>query len=327
MKLLFFTDTHIRMSKPRNRLDDFYETTLKKLEEIKNYANENKIDYVLHGGDLFDRPDSAIKPTSEVGKILSSFNMPIYIVAGNHDIFGYNTKTLNRTMLGLLDNFHVLNIIPEDGILLNSDEVSILVLGKDYSSDIDLNKENYIIKKSNLKYDADIVINIVHGFLTDRPFLKQVPHVLIGEITDTEADITLAGHYHTGFKTQYIDGKFFSNPGSMVRISNSLGEIKRKPKFLELNITKDNSVIKDVYLKSAKDGEEVLDRKALTESHYKDERLTIFSNSIDQNVDLELLNLDTILNEISKSENFDQDILKEAKLRLQYAKEIVNDYD
>ncbi len=327
MKLLFFTDTHIRMSKPRNRLDDFYETTLNKLEEIKNYANENKIDYVLHGGDLFDRPDSAIKPTSEVGKILSSFNMPIYIVAGNHDIFGYNTKTLNRTMLGLLDNFHVLNIIPEDGILLNSDEVSILVLGKDYSSDIDLNKENYIIKKSNLKYDADIVINIVHGFLTDRPFLKQVPHVLIGEITDTEADITLAGHYHTGFKTQYIDGKFFSNPGSMVRISNSLGEIKRKPKFLELNITKDNIVIKDVYLKSAKDGEEVLDRKALTESHYKDERLTIFSNSIDQNVDLELLNLDTILNEISKSENFDQDILKEAKLRLQYAKEIVNDYD
>lgn len=120
---------------------------------------------------------------------------------------------------------------------------------------------------------------------------------------------------------------FFSNPGSMVRISNSLGEIKRKPKFLELNITKDNIVIKDVYLKSAKDGEEVLDRKALTESHYKDERLTIFSNSIDQNVDLELLNLDTILNEISKSENFDQDILKEAKLRLQYAKEIVNDYD
>lgn len=327
MKLLFFTDTHIRMSKPRNRLDDFYETTLNKLEEIKNYANENKIDYVLHGGDLFDRPDSAIKPTSEVGKILSSFNMPIYIVAGNHDIFGYNTKTLNRTMLGLLDNFHVLNIIPEDGILLNSDEVSILVLGKDYSSDIDLNKENYIIKKSNLKYDADIVINIVHGFLIDRPFLKQVPHVLIGEITDTEADITLAGHYHTGFKTQYIDGKFFSNPGSMVRISNSLGEIKRKPKFLELNITKDNIVIKDVYLKSAKDGEEVLDRKALTESHYKDERLTIFSNSIDQNVDLELLNLDTILNEISKSENFDQDILKEAKLRLQYAKEIVNDYD
>lgn len=327
MKLLFFTDTHIRMSKPRNRLDDFYETTLNKLEEIKNYANENKIDYVLHGGDLFDRPDSAIKPTSEVGKILSSFNMPIYIVAGNHDIFGYNTKTLNRTMLGLLDNFHVLNIISEDGILLNSDEVSILVLGKDYSSDIDLNKENYIIKKSNLKYDADIVINIVHGFLTDRPFLKQVPHVLIGEITDTEADITLAGHYHTGFKTQYIDGKFFSNPGSMVRISNSLGEIKRKPKFLELNITKDNIVIKDVYLKSAKDGEEVLDRKALTESHYKDERLTIFSNSIDQNVDLELLNLDTILNEISKSENFDQDILKEAKLRLQYAKEIVNDYD
>lgn len=327
MRLLFFTDTHIRSSNPRNRLDDFYASTLEKLEEIKDYANENKVDYILHGGDLFDRPDSAIKPTSEVGKILSSFNMPIYIVAGNHDIFGYNTKTLNRSMLGLFHSLEVLNIIPEDGVLLEEKDTTVLVLGKDYSSDLDLDRNNYIIKKNELKYEADVVINIVHGFLTEKPFIKHVPHVLLGEILETEADITLAGHYHTGFKTQSIDGKFFSNPGSMVRISNTISEINRKPKFIDIKIIKDKIEIKDIYIKSAKPGEEVLDRKALTEERYKEDRMTLFSNSIDQNIDLELINLDTILDEISSSEKFEDKIRKEAKLRLQIAKETINDYD
>ncbi len=327
MKLLFFTDTHIRSSNPKNRLDNFYESTLLKLEEIRNYANDNKVDFVLHGGDLFDRPDSAIKPTSEVGKILASFNMPIYIVAGNHDIFGYNNFTINRTMLGLLDNFSILNIIPEEGILLKKNGLRVLVLGRDYSLDLDSNKDNYIVKKENLKYEADVIINIVHGFLTDKPFLETVNHVLVGEILDTEADITLAGHYHSGFETKYENGKYFANPGSMVRISNALSELKRRPKFIEINIEKDKINLKDIYLKSAKAGEEVLDRQKLKEGQFRRERLNIFSDSIDQNIDLELIDLETIIDSIYKSENFDDNIKKEAMIRIDKAKEIVNDRD
>lgn len=327
MKLLFFTDTHIRSSNPRNRIDNFYESTLAKLEEIKQYANDNKFDYVIHGGDLFDRPDSAIKPASEAGMILSSFNMPIYIVTGNHDIFGYNLNTLNRSMLGLLDSFDILKIIPEDGVLLEKDNLKVLLLGKDYSSYLDSDKNNYIVKKSEIKYSADIIINIVHGFLIDKPFLKYVPHVLLGEILETDADITLSGHYHSGYPTQKIEGKYFSNPGSMVRISNSISEMTRRPKFLEINLDKDNIEIKDVYLKSAKKGEEVLDRKKLVEEQYRDERLMIFSESIEQNVDLELLDLNLILDSISQSEEFDLKIREEAKLRLDRAKELINAND
>lgn len=324
MKLLFFTDTHIRASNPRNRIDNFYDSSLKKLEEIRDYANSNKIDYVLHGGDLFDRPDSAIKPTSEAGKILSSFNMPIYIVAGNHDIFGYNLDTLGRTMLGLLDNFGLVKIIPKDGILLEKKDTKVLLLGRDYSSDLDLSKNNYIVTGKDIKYEADVIINIVHGFLTDKPFLKQVPHILLGEILETKADITLAGHYHAGFKTQLIDGKYFSNPGALVRISNSMAEINRRPKFLEINIEGKDISIKDVYLKSAKPGEEVLDRRKLIEDQYKDERLMIFADSIEQSIELELVNLEAIIESIANSEDFDKRVKDEAKLRIDQAKEVLN---
>ncbi|MFB0972850.1 MAG: metallophosphoesterase [Neofamilia sp.] len=327
MKLLFFTDTHIRATNPRNRLDNFYESILKKLEEIRDYANREKVDYVIHGGDLFDRPDSAIKPTGEVGKILASFNMPIYIVAGNHDIFGYNKGTLNRSMLGLLDSLSILRLIPDEGIELSDGNVKVLLLGKDYTSDLDLDKNNYIVKRDELKTDADYIINIVHGFLTDRPFLKHVPHILVGEVLDTDADITLSGHYHTGFPTQIHNGKYFSNPGSMVRITNSLAEINRKPKYIAINIDENGISLEDRSFKSAKSGEDVLDRKTLVESQFKEERLTIFSDSIHQNVDLEAMDLESMLNSIAMNEGFDIKVRNEAKDRLDRAKEIVNDRD
>ncbi|WP_054251933.1 metallophosphoesterase family protein [Neofamilia massiliensis] len=324
MKLLFFTDTHIRPSNPRNRLDNFYESVLKKLEEIRDYANSHDIDYVIHGGDIFDRPDCPIKATSQVGLILASFKMPIYIVVGNHDIFGYNLDTLDRSMLGLLTSFGILKLIDKDGELLEKKGQRVLLLGKNFSADLDTSKDNYILKDSDIKYQADKIINVVHGFLTDRPFIKYVDHTLVGEIVDTKADLTLSGHYHTGFPIQKIDGKIFANPGSIVRITNSLAEIKRRPKFLEIEVTKDDVEVREIYLKSAKAGEEVLDRSKLIEDQYKDQRLMLFADSIDQSIDLDLIDLDAIIDSIAGAEDFDQEIKSQAKIRIEKAKEIIN---
>jgi DNA repair exonuclease SbcCD nuclease subunit len=57
MRFLYFTDTHIKGTTPRNRTDDFYETLKSKFNEIKTISEELNIDYILHGGDWFDRPD------------------------------------------------------------------------------------------------------------------------------------------------------------------------------------------------------------------------------------------------------------------------------
>ncbi len=87
MKLLYLTDTHIRGTSPKNRLDDYYESLKEKLKEISNIIREEKVDYVLHGGDLFDRPDVSVSIVSDFAKIFQDFGVPIYIISGNHDIF------------------------------------------------------------------------------------------------------------------------------------------------------------------------------------------------------------------------------------------------
>lgn len=325
MKLLYFTDAHIRATSPIGRLDNFYQTVLEKLTEIRDYANDNQIDFVIHGGDLFDRPDSAIQPTSNVGKILASFEMPLYTVIGNHDIYGYNVDTVDRSMVGLLTSLGVIKRIPKEGIMLKKDDTKVLLMGVDYSGDLDQDPQNYIIKEEDIEGDPDRVINVVHGFLLDKPFVKGVPHVLIGEIIDTAADITLAGHYHSGFLTQEYEGKYFINPGSIVRISRSKKEVNRKPKFLIIDIDKDDIHIEELYLKSAKAGTEVMDMDKLNTDRYYKERMIVFQDEIRRNIDMDQINLDFIIDEIVESEDLDSVVRNEAKLRLDIAKGEIDD--
>ena len=146
MKLLYLTDTHIRGTSPQNRLDDYQETLKEKLREVASIIKEEKIDYVLHGGDLFDRPDVSVSIVSDFAKIFQSFGVPIYIISGNHDIFGHNPDTLDRTMLGLLCNLGVMNLVNYKKIILEKD-IRLQLTGSPYvySMDEASNRENYIL--------------------------------------------------------------------------------------------------------------------------------------------------------------------------------------
>jgi DNA repair exonuclease SbcCD nuclease subunit len=111
VKVLVFTDTHIRGTTPQNRIDDFPDILKNKLLEVKDIIKEEDVDLILHAGDLFDRPDTAPAVVSEFIKILREFTAPIYTVAGNHDLYGHNPNTLSRTMLGILDASGIVNLI------------------------------------------------------------------------------------------------------------------------------------------------------------------------------------------------------------------------
>ena len=99
MKFLFITDTHFRSNSPRSRRDDFQMSMVSKMNEIGDIISKEKIDYVLYGGDLFDRPDIPFKTASLFSKILLSYKIPIYIISGNHDSYGQNPVTIDRSTL------------------------------------------------------------------------------------------------------------------------------------------------------------------------------------------------------------------------------------
>lgn len=316
LKLLFFTDTHIRGTNPKNRKDNFIETLEDKFHEIIQIVDVNKVDYVLHGGDLFDRPDVSISIVSRFAKTLSKFSAPIYLISGNHDIYGHNPNTINRTMLGLLSVLGLVRIVNSDEkVILKKDNLKVQLTGMPYIYDIDSphNIDNYIIKEidDNINYS----IHMVHGMLLDKPFIEGIPYTLIDDIKSTQADITLAGHYHSGFTTAKIDNKYFINPGSLVRVSNSLSELKRTPKVILIELTED-ILITEIPLRTALPGLEVLDRSEIERSQFKGERILEFKQSIDAALDFEKLDINEVLIEVSNAEGVEEDVKIEALRRI-----------
>ncbi len=316
MKLLFFTDTHIRGTTPKNRKDIFVDTIERKLAEIINIIKEEKIDFVLHGGDLFDRPDVSIAIASKFAMVLDKIPVPFYLVSGNHDIYGHNPDTINRTMLGLLDALGVLRLIKNgEKIILEKDNIKVQLTGQPYVYDIDTpNHLDYYLLK-DIDPDVNYSIHMVHGMLLDRPFIKGIPYTLIDDIKDTLADITLSGHYHGGFKVTKIDEKYFINPGSLLRITNSLKEIERTPQVVLIDLDK-SITIRQIPLKTALPGEEVLDRKEIENNLFKSERIFEFKQTIDAALDFEKMDINEVLMEVSSAENVGDDVKKEALRRI-----------
>src|SRR5699024_801992 len=121
------------------------------------------VDYILHGGDLFDRPDISIAVVSEFSQILQRFEVPIYIVSGNHDIFGHNQKTINRTMLGLLSSLSLVNLVDENPIILDKDNIKVQLTANPYSFNMedDFYKDRYKVLEKN--ENVNYMIHMVHG--------------------------------------------------------------------------------------------------------------------------------------------------------------------
>ncbi len=316
LRLLYFTDTHIRGTNPKNRKDDFPQTLENKLNEIVKIVQSQGIDYVIHGGDLFDRPDISVSVVSRFSKILKSIEVPFYIVSGNHDIFGHNPLTVNRTILGLLHELDFLTIIHENQkIVLEKGDLKVQLTGNPYSYDIDtdLKRSGYILNDKS--EDIDVAIHIVHGMLLDKPFIKGIPYTLLEDIKNTKADITLSGHYHSGFDTIEIEGKYFINPGALVRITNSLREIDRYPQVAVIDIGK-NINIDYIKLESALNGEMVLDRSEVEKYVYKSERLYEFKQQIESALEFEKMDINDVLIEVSFAEGLSEEVKKEALKRI-----------
>lgn len=319
MRILYFTDTHIRGTTPKNRKDNLLETLERKFNEIVNIINSENIDFVLHGGDLFDRPDISPSIVRKFAMILNNIKVPIYAISGNHDVYGHNPNTLHRTMLGLFDGIGLLNLIDEEKkIILKKDNIKVQLTGTPYKYGIDSDKNNsaYIVNEKDK--DINYAIHLTHGMLLDKPFIQGIPYTLIDDILETKADITLCGHYHSGFGIKEYNGKYFINPGSLIRITNSLKEIKRIPKVLILDINEDIK-FDFYYLKSAEDGEKILDRSIIEKNMFRSEKMIYFKQSVDSSQDFDKLDINNVLNNLSDAENIEYEVKIEAIKRIEEA--------
>ena len=177
------------------------------------------------------------------------------------------------------------------------------------------------IKTNGIKFDENVRnpkwnVAIVHAFLTPKPFLPTVLHVVVDDIT-SNANLVLVAHYHSVWEKQVGKIKYI-DIGCLGRCS--ISEANIHPSCLILDFSKKIESITEAYeiipLKSAKPGKEVfnLDAKELVESNERE--MTLFINSLrdfkSQNLDLR-----GSIEWIAKEQNIDRQVISRILEKLQ----------
>lgn len=306
LSFLYVGDLHLGSKQPIARTDNFYETTLNKLREIVSIAKEYNVDSILQVGDLFDIPKPPYNIISDFVNITSSIDRFI-MVPGNHEIPGNTETSLERSVLALLKGINNIEIATKESpIIFQNNTTRVAITGSRYYPNIDSNKKHsYIIEEKV----GDIHIHIVHGMLSNKFLGNLIPHTTIDEIMHTQADITLAGHDHLGFGIVEKNNKYFVNCGAALRLTCAKKEIDRIPSVALITIENKQISIKEIPLKTAKPGSEVLNREKLDDKKLKEQmNLEIDLFAKEQANGIEAISVYELINDIAIKENLEEHI-------------------
>ncbi|MBP1308707.1 exonuclease SbcC [Paenibacillus sp. 1182] len=294
MRLLYFGDKHERVTAPENRMDEDYGLTQRrKTMEIIEIGKKLGVSGFLQPGDFLDGPSPPFEYVADVMSLWTGDDVnkeleklenkmpPLIGIVGNHELYGNNLKTLPKTMIGFLNRLGLMRFATKEKpyFFTTEDGATVAVTGTHYHLDIDSPEyiDDYIVEEKL----GDFHIHMVHGYLTDKSKGDMFRHTLIDHIKHTKADVTISGHDHIGFPLTNIDGKWFVNPGAIPRMSNDLKEMKRKPKVLLMDITKAHGIrFKEYFLKSAQQGDLVLNRDKIVERVQREGRIAQLKKTV-----------------------------------------------
>ena len=310
-KILFFTDTHLQEIPISSRKDNYFESIIRKIEEIKDIANSENVDYVLFGGDFFSKPSPSDEVIISLIQILKKFNSrPIITILGNHDIEGRNPDTYNRKAVKILEEAHLIKVL-KDGENYPPFDTEIEIQGVNYKNGVDSNPDLLKVEK---KRKGLILIQMVHSYVL--PFKTNFQTLSLEEVANiTEADIILIGHYHDGFGERRVNGKIFISPGSIAR--DSMNQFNRIPQVVLIKIDGSKIDIEFIKLKNVLKKEEIesKDMKEIEDFIFNDFFRTLQGKEIDS------FEPEKIIDEILKDENVDQEVKKEVLKRYEEARE------
>jgi len=205
MKVAIITDSHFGARKGSKHLHDYFELFYKNV--FFPVLDENKIDTIIHMGDVFDSRKSIDYQSLEWSKRVvfeSLKNYKVHAITGNHDCYFKDTNQVNSPELLLKDYPNIKTYSSPKTVKIGG--LSILMLPW-------INSENYstscnLIKKSKSK--------IVMGHLELNGFRATRGHMM-----ETGMDVNIfdkfekvfSGHFHT----RSNNGKIFylGNPYEM----------------------------------------------------------------------------------------------------------------
>jgi len=304
MRFLYLQDSHIKGVNPSSRKGDYYTEIMTKISEIISLSKELKVNYVLHGGDLFD---SAIVRNTIVDDLvdrIEEVGIPWRIVPGNHDEIGHNWENSQASSLAHI--FRRSDLIQEMTTI--GDKIGEVVGFRYFHNIEDDIKQGMLCNANTEKYDFNIAI--VHALVTLKSLPYQAMHVVAKNI-NTNFDVVLVAHNHQSWGIKEYKETKFVNIGCLGR--TKIDQANIKPSVLYVD-TKEKE-IEIINLKSAKDKEKVFDIERIEKSKEFNADIDLFVKSL-KDTKISALDLRGIIEHIASEKNIDRPIVNEVVERI-----------
>lgn len=267
MKLVLLSDTHLLWDKPISRLDDTKVTQFVKLKFIFDYAQKEDAKIII-AGDIFNKPRSwNLLP--EVTTFLKKYNLSIFVIFGQHDVYMYSQESKDKTNLGVLAKAGLVKI-------LNSQPVFIMSGLMSEGKQSDLYGTSYGQEIPIIKNKDHFNILVIHAPIAEKALWPGQNYMdSLTFLKEHEFNLICCGDIHQKFIKEY-EGRYIINSGPLLRKEASLYNFTHRPGFFIFDTDKpDPPEFIEVPQASA---EEILSRNHL---EYEKESVSILSEFID----------------------------------------------
>jgi predicted phosphodiesterase len=198
---IYTTDWHLRSLPSQNiNIDNFGSILLGRVETILS-TNSN---FIIHGGDFFDSYIcDDINFFNQVVDLLYKYKRKIYLVPGNHDLVGYEPKSIDWTSVGTLAKVELIEILKPGHNIIHGIPVYVVYPTKNHDESLYDNLENCIV--------------VSHNLISPKPFPFRT--MLTRSIAEKVRQcVFLCGDLHYMFIEVYENCAFF-NPGPLMKMS------------------------------------------------------------------------------------------------------------
>ena len=203
--LIISADWHLRRSRPKSRIDDFFISQEKKVRFIFELAKDLNCPLII-AGDLFEKPRPGEFVKQWLINLIVEYNVKILCVAGQHDIPNHNLALLPDSGIGVLEAAGVITLMTDPN---NPQVFGDYVI---YGCAFGMTPAGIVTNKDKKN------ILIWHHMVIDEPLWEDQVADKAGKILrlNPQFDLIVTGDNHTTFIYDR-KGKWLVNPGSLMR--------------------------------------------------------------------------------------------------------------
>lgn len=264
--MIISADLHLRTTKPRNRIDDYWAAQEAKLRFILKQAQASPP--LLVAGDFFDQPRPGERLLRWVIDLLNEHQIKPIMVPGQHDLPYHSLDKIGDSGLGVLEAAGMIKLLYDKG------PESDWCVGINPDHDIDIGIYGFAYGQQPWKPEIQeeiMTILLWHHMVIQEPLWPGQEANKASAIIRKypQFDIIVTGDNHTTFTIAGPNRRWLVNPGSMMRMTSAQAD--HKPCVFKWEAGR----LEQIFL-PCQPAKEVLDLEAMDQERQRDGRIGAF---------------------------------------------------